>query len=83
MQIIKLMLERIICGKIKLFLSFLVRGLGLSTGSSIRTVFRFRATSKLRSSMYFKLSAYCLGMDGLRAAPLKMIMKSKMPRKAP
>ena len=33
--------------------------------------------------MYLRLSELSLGILGLRRAPLKIIMKSKMPRKAP
>ena len=37
----------------------------------------------LRSSIYFRLREFSLGMAGLKSAPLNTMMKSKIPRKAP
>ena len=57
--------------------------MALFTGSGTRHLLRLKAANMLRSSTNFRLSEYNLGIAGLRRAPLKTIMKSKIPRKAP
>ena len=60
-----------------------VSGKTLPVVTGTKQLLKLKAANMLRSSTYFKFSELGLGMDGLRRAPLKIIMKSKIPKKAP
>ena len=58
-------------------------GLGLLTASIIKTSLRLSAKRRDKSSIYFRCIEVGLGIAGRRSAPLNMMIKNKIPKKAP